>query len=149
MKAIHKGAEPEELARARRDQFTFETLPSAAKTQLQEVLITEQHFLCCYCMRRLQRNAFKVEHWQPQRLYPTQTLNYRNLLAACRGNEGSPPHVQTCELPLFELAAIEAIYQASTGLPRKANMFAHHALFAAAATSLGFRAPGGARPNAV
>jgi general secretion pathway protein A len=27
---------------------------------------------------------------------------------------------------------VEAIYQASTGLPRKANSLAHHALFAAA-----------------
>jgi type II secretory pathway predicted ATPase ExeA len=36
------------------------------------------------------------------------------------------------ELPLFEPAAIEAIYQASAGLPRKANSLAHHALNAAA-----------------
>jgi general secretion pathway protein A len=36
------------------------------------------------------------------------------------------------ELPLFEPAAIEAIYQASAGLPRRANAFAHHALNAAA-----------------
>ncbi len=37
-----------------------------------------------------------------------------------------------CELPLFEPATVEAIHQASSGLPRKANMLAHHALFAAA-----------------
>jgi type II secretory pathway predicted ATPase ExeA len=37
-----------------------------------------------------------------------------------------------CELPLFEPATVEAIYQASSGLPRKANLLAHHALFAAA-----------------
>ena len=37
-----------------------------------------------------------------------------------------------CELPLFEPATVEAIYQASNGLPRKANLLAHHALFAAA-----------------
>jgi type II secretory pathway predicted ATPase ExeA len=37
-----------------------------------------------------------------------------------------------CELPLFEPATVEAIYQASTGLPRKANSLAHHALLAAA-----------------
>jgi len=36
------------------------------------------------------------------------------------------------ELPLFEPSTIEAIYQASSGLPRKANNLAHHALFAAA-----------------
>jgi hypothetical protein len=31
-----------------------------------------------------------------------------------------------------EAATVEAIYQASSGLPRKANSLAHHALFAAA-----------------
>lgn len=37
-----------------------------------------------------------------------------------------------CQLPLFEPATVEAIFQASSGLPRKANGLAHHALFAAA-----------------
>jgi general secretion pathway protein A len=36
------------------------------------------------------------------------------------------------ELPLFEPAAIEAIYQACAGLPRKVNALAHHAMLAAA-----------------
>lgn len=37
-----------------------------------------------------------------------------------------------CELPLFEPATIEALHQAANGLPRKVNLLAHHALFAAA-----------------
>jgi type II secretory pathway predicted ATPase ExeA len=36
------------------------------------------------------------------------------------------------ELELFEPAAQEAIFQASSGLPRKLNLLAHHALMAAA-----------------
>lgn len=36
------------------------------------------------------------------------------------------------ELPLFESAAVHAIYQATSGLPRKVNLLAHHALTAAA-----------------
>ena len=36
------------------------------------------------------------------------------------------------ELPLFEPAAKEAIFQATKGLPRKVNLLAHHALLAAA-----------------
>lgn len=36
------------------------------------------------------------------------------------------------ELPLFEPAAIEAIFQATQGLPRRVNLLAHHALIAAA-----------------
>lgn len=36
------------------------------------------------------------------------------------------------EVPLFEAAAIEAVFQATSGLPRKINLLAHHALIAAA-----------------
>ena len=36
------------------------------------------------------------------------------------------------ELPLFEPAAVEAIFQASSGMPRKVNLLAHHTLNAAA-----------------
>jgi general secretion pathway protein A len=37
-----------------------------------------------------------------------------------------------CTLPLFEPPAIEALFQASQGLPRKVNRAAHYALSAAA-----------------
>lgn len=36
------------------------------------------------------------------------------------------------ELPLFEPAAYEALFQATSGLPRKLNLLAHHALLASA-----------------
>ncbi len=36
-----------------------------------------------------------------------------------------------CELPVFEEAAIEALSQATRGLPRKINRIAHYALSAA------------------
>lgn len=36
------------------------------------------------------------------------------------------------ELPLFEPAAVEGIFQATHGLPRKVNLYAHHTLIAAA-----------------
>jgi len=39
-----------------------------------------------------------------------------------------------CELPLFEPAAIEALFQAARGMPRKINRLAHYALSAAALT---------------
>lgn len=37
------------------------------------------------------------------------------------------------ELPLFEPQALSALHQASSGVPRKLNLFAHHALIATAA----------------
>jgi general secretion pathway protein A len=41
-------------------------------------------------------------------------------------------HRAGTELPLFEPAATEALFQATSGLPRKVNLLAHHALTAAA-----------------
>ena len=40
--------------------------------------------------------------------------------------------IACCELPLFEPAAIEAIFQATQALPRKVNRLAHYALTSAA-----------------
>jgi type II secretory pathway predicted ATPase ExeA len=37
-----------------------------------------------------------------------------------------------CELPLFEPPAIEALFQATRGMPRKVNRLAHYALTSAA-----------------
>ena len=37
-----------------------------------------------------------------------------------------------CELPLFEDAAVEALFQGALGLPRQINRIAHYALSAAA-----------------
>jgi type II secretory pathway predicted ATPase ExeA len=37
-----------------------------------------------------------------------------------------------CELPVFEPAAIEALFQATQALPRKVNRLAHYSLTAAA-----------------
>lgn len=41
-------------------------------------------------------------------------------------------HLAGCELPLFEPAAVEALFQATHGQPRKVNRLAHYALSAAA-----------------
>ena len=41
-----------------------------------------------------------------------------------------------CTLPVFEPAAIEALFQATQGLPRKVNRLAHYALTAAALAKL-------------
>jgi general secretion pathway protein A len=37
-----------------------------------------------------------------------------------------------CQLPLFEPPALEALFQASQGMPRRLNRFAHYALTSAA-----------------
>jgi len=39
----------------------------------------------------------KIEHWHCQHNYPTEQLNYDNLLGACMGNEGNGPSFQHCD----------------------------------------------------
>ena len=41
-------------------------------------------------------------------------------------------HLAGCELPLFEPPAVEALFQATQGMPRKLNRLAHYALTSAA-----------------
>jgi len=41
-------------------------------------------------------------------------------------------HLAGCELPLFEPPAVEALFQATQGMPRKVNRLAHYALTSAA-----------------
>lgn len=41
-------------------------------------------------------------------------------------------HLAGCELSLFEPATIEALFQATQGMPRKVNRLAHYALTSAA-----------------
>jgi hypothetical protein len=41
--------------------------------------------------------TMKIEHWQSQSGYPAQQLTFRNLLGACLGGDGQPPHLQHCD----------------------------------------------------
>lgn len=39
----------------------------------------------------------KIEHWRCRANYPAKELDYRNLLASCRGGEGLPRQHQHCD----------------------------------------------------
>ena len=39
---------------------------------------------------RTSRETMKIEHWRSRSTFPDEELDYRNLLAACRGGEGQP-----------------------------------------------------------
>ena len=71
----------------------------ASKDDLRHTLVTERRGLCCYCMGRLHNGptTMKIEHWRCQSRYPDEHLNYRNLLGACLGGNGQPPHLQHCD----------------------------------------------------
>lgn len=81
------------------------------KNSLKKSLLEEQGFLCAYCMSRINESNMKVEHWQPQHPTPSNgklspqeveenrklSIDYKNMLAVCKGNEGSPYKLQHCD----------------------------------------------------
>lgn len=78
---------------------SFEELPSNIKQELRLSLLKEQGYLCAYCMKRIsEETAVKIEHYKPQSKYPTEKLNYKNLLAVCGGVERtSLKTILTCD----------------------------------------------------
>jgi uncharacterized protein (TIGR02646 family) len=96
MKHINKGLEPTSLRNYRKQPLaTYADYRD--KDELRESLLTEQGYICCYCMERITKDNMKIEHWRPQTPYPHLQLDYQNLLAACMGNEGKSPDLQHCD----------------------------------------------------
>lgn len=98
MKAIAKGVEPRSLTEHRNaNPEDYEGYGD--KNTLRDYLLDEQRGICCYCMSRIQNEPkrMKVEHWLCQDHYRADRLRYGNLLGACPGNEGFPPHLTHCD----------------------------------------------------
>jgi uncharacterized protein (TIGR02646 family) len=98
MKAIAKRPEPASLT-AHRLTPHCDYDNYADKAALRHTLVIEQRGICCYCMGRIRNgpDTMKIEHWQCQSRFPVEQLNYRNLLGACLGGDGQPPHLQHCD----------------------------------------------------
>ena len=98
MREISKGTEPSSLTKHRASLHSdYENYKD--KDVLRVALVAEQRGLCCYCMGRIAANGdeMKIEHWHCVSRYPEEQLDYRNLLAACRGGEGEAPPIQHCD----------------------------------------------------
>ncbi|QSV71285.1 MAG: TIGR02646 family protein [Aphanizomenon flos-aquae KM1D3_PB] len=96
MKRIIKGIEPACLLKYRQIERTdcdgyrpnYDGYRPKKPLTLKKALLTEQGYICCYCMRRISEDNMEIEHWQPQSKYPELQINYKNLLASCSGNRG-------------------------------------------------------------
>lgn len=81
------------------------------KKELKASLLKEQGYLCAYCMARISDDTMKVEHWWPQKsdtegkILSVEekekerllSIDYKNMLAVCMGNEGHPKKEQHCD----------------------------------------------------
>src|ERR1051325_8616698 len=77
---------------------------------LRGVLLTDQGFICAYCMKRIPhkfiekdivKDDFKIEHLIHQKSQESienkLDITYTNMLACCMGNEGQREKYETCD----------------------------------------------------
>lgn len=95
---IRKGQEPESLTKYRKRKFAYFD-GYQEKDDVRIKLLKEQGCLCAYCMRRIDIEHMKIEHWYPEdRLSDAETLDYSNMLGACLGHiEGTKGSDDTCD----------------------------------------------------
>jgi uncharacterized protein (TIGR02646 family) len=151
MKLIQKSKEPNNLQEHRalkgtdyksycRDIGLGENVPPSG---LRGVLLTDQGFICAYCMKRIphkfiekeiEKDDFKIEHFinqKSQRSIDNKLdITFTNMLACCMGNEGKKEIFQTCDTrkgkkPLtispFEASHIRTIKYAPDGSIHSTN----------------------------
>ena len=94
---IRKGSEPHSLTRYRKSAFAY--FDGCNKNDIRESLLKEQGYLCAYCMRRIDSEHTRIEHWEPEVLLTEiEKLDYSNMLAVCyTPSEGMPEKYQTCD----------------------------------------------------
>lgn len=95
---IKKKSAPHSLIEYKRSiNASFDNLPKNVKDDLRTSLLKEQGYLCAYCMKKLSDNSseVKIEHYIARN--EENELDYNNLLAVCKGNEGEPFEKQTCD----------------------------------------------------
>ena len=76
---------------------SFDNLPREVKDRLRTSLLKEQGYICAYCMKKLEDDSSKVkiEHYVARN--EENELEYKNLLAVCKGNDSEPFEKQTCD----------------------------------------------------
>lgn len=122
MRRIRKGREPKAW-REYRLSTPGARYVDAPKDELRRALLSEQGYICCYCMCRIGETTTRIEHRQPREAPETDHFEYRNLFAACQGGEGMAEGQQHCDVhkrsskisfdPADTIRDIEALVQYS------------------------------------
>lgn len=76
---------------------SYDAFPN--KRDIRISLVQEQNELCAYCMGKITADYknMKIEHFKCQTANPELQLEYTNMLGCCKGNEGFPKKMQTCD----------------------------------------------------
>lgn len=82
---------------AKAKHASYDGIEKEIKKELNNALMSEQGWLCAYCMTRISEETMHIEHILPRSHYPQLELDYNNLLAVCSGGSGNSPSNQTCD----------------------------------------------------
>ncbi len=105
---IQKNTSPQSLSQYKRESISQygESLNAGNifddfryKPELRTALAIEQGYVCAYCMSRIEDDQLetKIEHCHSQSEYPSEKLDYNNLLLCCPGNSGKRARDQYCD----------------------------------------------------
>lgn len=99
---IVKNNQPNTLVAHKKSGGNYDNISTETKKELRESLISEQGYVCCYCLKRIPENKAdlhhtKIEHFKCQHNYSQLDLEYYNLHLACKGNQGQSEKFQTCD----------------------------------------------------
>ncbi len=106
MKWIKKGKEPKALTSYKKSkEASYGDLDKDVKHQIKEHLLTEQGYICAYCMQRisqdwnkdLDKEKMEIEHYIPQSKDESLSLEYKNMLGVCNGNANSSKKLMHCD----------------------------------------------------
>lgn len=64
--------------------------PQEKKRKLRENLLKEQGSICCYCMSYIDIDHSHLEHFRPKDQFPSEDMDYENMLASCEGIISGP-----------------------------------------------------------
>lgn len=72
-------------------QPSFNNLQNPEKSDVRDILSSDQKGLCCYCESQLEDRT-RIDHFFPQTLYPGRALDFGNFLLSCDTTEEQSPH---------------------------------------------------------
>jgi uncharacterized protein (TIGR02646 family) len=106
MRTINKGSEPPSLSAWKRSnphkQYT--DLEADIRQDIREHALKEQFYLCAYCCQRIPDiRGCHNEHVEAQKLNPTLTLDFSNIVASCNTKNQCGDAHKSQHLPLTPL----------------------------------------------
>lgn len=103
---IKKGREPKALTEYKLQEHAY--YDGCPKKEIRESLLAEQGNLCAYCMRRIDKNSTRIEHWKPESvLTEYEKLDYKNMLGVCLGHiDGTQGKEDTCDAKKGDISII-------------------------------------------